>query len=105
MGQLAKFKPVFMAVGAILVLWAVYTFGGSIDFTAGAVKHAEEIEAQTLEIEQTIVAQLERLQRVKLETRLFETEGFRGLKDWSVPLGDPDVGRNDPFASLSTAEE
>ncbi len=104
MAQLAKFKPVFMALAGILILWAIYTFGGNLDLSGGAGQHAADIEARTQQIESTILAELDRLQKVELDGRLFESDGFRSLKDWSVPLGEPDVGRPDPFARFGTQQ-
>lgn len=91
-----------MAVSGILILWAVYMFGGSIDFSAGAGKRAVDIEARTAQIENTVLGELDRLGKVQLDARLFESDGFRGLKDWSVSLGEPDVGRTNPFARLGS---
>jgi hypothetical protein len=104
MAQLAKFKPVLLAVAGILVLWLAFTFGGSLNLSANVANKAEEIEARTAEIERTILAELDRLRRVELDGRLFESDEFKGLKDWSVPLGEPDLGRSDPFAPLDTSE-
>lgn len=81
-----------------MILWALFAFGGSFDFSKAATNRAADVEARAAAVERSVLAELDELRNVELDARLFESEEFRGLKDWSVPLGDPVVGRSNPFA-------
>lgn len=72
-----------------------------MDFSGGSAGQAASIAERTEQIEADLLRQLDRMNKVQLDERLFASESWSALVDYSKPLGEPVMGRPDPFAPLT----
>jgi hypothetical protein len=82
----------------VAVLGGVYYAFTYIDFFQSARRSADEVNRQTSEIENELLAQLDSLKSIELSGEVFEMKEYALLVDISVPLTKPSVTRTNPFA-------
>jgi hypothetical protein len=96
--QASNFKHIIILAVIVAVLGGLYYAATYYDFFDKATKQAGAIEAETREIEQEIITQLEQIESIKLDAGIFQSEVFKSLEDRNVLLDDPETSRVNPFA-------
>lgn len=101
MGAILKKGKLLIGVVVVgLILYFAYTTLVS-DSGGDGIESPAEKEARVLENE--LLAELERLQKIELSSDLFTSPAFGALVDFSKPLPTPVVGRDNPFAPRGAA--
>lgn len=87
----------------ILAVFAAMFFGYMSFFNGGDQAATEEgaaLEAEQSGAGQEVIAVLNRLEGIRMDSALFSTKEFRSLVDQTVVVVDQPVGRNNPFAPV-----
>lgn len=85
-----------------IVLYFAYSMLVSDSGDDGIETPAEQ-EARVLENE--LLLELERLQKIELSSDLFASPAFGALVDYSKPLPTPVIGRENPFAPRGSTQQ
>ena len=81
-----------------LVALGVYYVATQVDFFSAASTRMSDVEQRTAEIERTVIADLARLDRIKLDSSILTSEAFLSLENLSQPLPRPALSRTNPFS-------
>jgi hypothetical protein len=101
MGDLiAKYKNLIILGGVVIVGGVVFvTMSGGNAALTGAPPQ----DSESAQIEQELINELLQLQAIELNNAIFNNALFLSLTDFSKPLEEERVGRNNPFAPVGAA--
>lgn len=99
-GISGKLKTLLLAVVVVAALYYAFVlFTGDTAPESTSVV-ATELDLRRQAVEQDVIAELERLQRIELDDQFFASPVFRALQDFAKPLPNVEVGRPNPFAPV-----
>ncbi len=95
-----KKSTILIIIVVVLIAGAVYFFfmGNQTPSDVGtlAVQNNPEIQASAARV----LTLLNQVRSLKIDTDLFESQEYKTLRDYSVPIPPLEVGRLNPFAPL-----
>ena len=100
MNFLLKHKLLAATIVVIAAAIAWYFLSGSSSPEAVLMTEVPTVPAEAQQLIQSLAA----LRAVELDGAIFSNPAFRALRDFSTPITPEPVGRENPFAPLSTSE-
>lgn len=103
MQNLLKYKKILIWVGVVIVAFIVYSmfFTGDDKAANGGIVSLQAVDAQ-FAAGREIIALLTDLKALKLNGDIFQSNAFRSLEDFSLPVAPEPQGRQNPFAPIGT---
>lgn len=93
-----KYKTALIGLAVVLIGGAAYMyFRGTDTPTDGTIVYDASAVDQSFTEGQEILAALEELRRLKIDTAFFESSVFKSLTDQSAATTSLPIGRSDPF--------
>lgn len=102
-----KYKNyIILGLAAVaLIFIGMSFFGDDAGAPGGDGEEAVAVDTESAQIERELLDELLRLRSIELDEALFGTPLFISLVDFSKPLVEQPVGRNNPFLPIGTQVE
>jgi sensor domain CHASE-containing protein len=94
----AQLKHILALLFVAAMLGGVYYMATSVDFFATARKNASDVQQETENIQNEIIAQLDKVKAITFDESMFTAKAYTNLEDKTVPLTTPNLARPNPFA-------
>lgn len=93
-------KHIIFIVVLLVLAGGFYYLAQSDTIFKGHQRRSAEIASETIRLKKEVIAPLERLNDVYIETSFFTSVEYKALQDLSVILPDPSLNRENPFAPV-----
>ena len=94
-------KNIVIVLGALSIVFAGYYFYSQRESMVLNTQGNDVLLQNMLANTEVFIGRSQELDRINLDTSVFEDSYFRSLRSFSKPLKDTPVGRSNPFAEVS----
>ncbi|MES2470903.1 MAG: hypothetical protein V4526_01580 [Patescibacteria group bacterium] len=98
-------KTLFIVIGVVLIGVVLYFVmkGADTPIDANSALEIETVNAAGSEVGDDVLILLGQIKLLNIDKAFFETDAYKSLVDYTVPIPPQNIGRENPFAPFDRA--